>query len=486
MSRSGKCLAFVAVCVVAMAGCSKDKLETTGSSAPSVMLESMGVGSTVFGEAPAVVVKFDRDNYAVMSESVVGGVDHVDLKFGDRTVPAPVVGVDARTGAALIGPLGAEFTAAELSSTLPQGEFDTIGYSTLGSEDPDRLSQTRQRAKVTTQSSVSPFGISWLGYSPVDPAAVPVAGVGVDDSNRVVGFLGLISPAGEDIALTGANDVIAACDKIRLGGGDQRKVTTGAAQVTQGASSIADPSQFVSLFGMPSSEDRSLEFSWTGAPVVVGVRSGTTEGWDAVSSNTSQALSGIEALLSSQSVSIDAESWAAAAADPLSHDASQRRQTLTVDIAHDQPFVIRIELWSGTPADFSWTSSLPVAPQTSSTEVQPLNPGASAEFPIASGNASDFMVQMSASESYTVDLIGSRSNVDAKIFSPGVSLDATATLALDDVPGVRYVGDGHSGSSGGDERLTFTPTLTGAYRIRVWSSDDALGLASIRVSQGAK
>lgn len=435
---------------------------------------------TDYASGTGIVVDHDDEQYVLTNLHVVDPFDAADVTLSDGTSLAtlPVVGAEAATDIAVLGPVPGD-EAAQLEpiplapSEVAKGDdVYAVGYP--GTADPDSLDLTITSGLVSRLRELPAWDQTYVQTDAVVEQGQS-GGPLFSDDGALVGITGLALDESFSLALATA-DVTAAMDRILGDGGDDLLLVPPSADddpaggATSGTIEVADDLESSVLALPASSEDRVWNLSVSGPTGRFGV--GVYDGVSGeVLAQSAQGDVLLEELLAAEAarVGMSVEEYAGIA-EPLDPEVAARETapgTFRIDVPADVP--VEVELFvapDAAPTSLQWTSDLAMWPLVLAAPPTAIEVGQQVET-VMSGYQLTASFDVELTEGQELQLLASspQGYVDLVVAEPGRTV-TSADLNLDeDADGLTFFAESGGGLYDVDVDEPYTAPATGRYRI---------------------
>jgi S1-C subfamily serine protease len=395
------------------------------------------------------------DGYILTNAHVIAPFDAVDVTppGGDPIEDVPVVGVDFAADLALVGPLDEPLPALEIATADGVGTGDGVFLIGYPSETDASPTPTIAEGIVSRIRDIEGFDQTYL-QTDADIAGGQSGGALVDTLGRVVGISGLSLDEAFALALS-ADDVAERIDGMLTGGDDWMPLPdTGTTSGTVTIPGQAAPA----VFEIPAADvDSELTFSFTGPDPDITFEVFVDDG-NYVANQTAFDLSA--ALYDLEPADLLAE------LPPGSLIERNEDGSYTIELPADTRAAMRVGRTVEEPAEFQWTSSLPIVPIPDLDDDATSAPGDVVDGIIEPLEWQDlFTIELAAGQTVSITAASPTGDMAFLVYPVG------APPSIDTF----YADDSDVGLGGLDASEEFTADTAGTYRIAVVCNDSQAG-----------
>jgi S1-C subfamily serine protease len=402
---------------------------------PSIAFVSTDIGT---GTAWAI-----EDGYLLTSAHVITPFVSVDVTppGGDAIEDVPVVGVDLTADIALLGPLDEPLPPLPLDAPAAVGgdAVFLIGYP---SETETSPTPTISQGIVSRVRELPDFDQTYV-QTDADIAGGQSGGALVDAAGRVVGISGMSLDEAFALALSVA-DVNDRLDALRRGGDEWHPYPDDG--VTEGTVTVPGVDVGAVLVSVPTDTDTELSFTLSGADDL-GLEVFVDDGTYLISASYLTATAEEFELT-------EDELLESIGAEVLERD-DAGGYTFTLPAGIRATFLVS-RFTDDTPADVSFTSSVPLAPIADLDDDATIAVGDVVNGLIEPLEWQDvFVLELTEGETVTITAASAVGDMAFDFLQPGETVSAASI----------YVDDSDIGLGGLDSQLEFTAEVSGPHRL---------------------
>jgi hypothetical protein len=470
-----------------------------GDETPAKALLRCGDESVVYLETPyasgtGIVVEQQDERYVVTNLHVVDPFTEATVvrSDGEELATLPLVGAEAATDIALLGPIDgddATLTPVPLDP-VPVDKGDDVfivGYP--GTARADEVDLTITSGLVSRRRDLPEWDQTYVQTDAVVEDGQSGGPMFAGDGG-LVGMTALAFDESFSLALDTA-DVSAAIGRILDDGGDQLTLVPSSADddpsggATTGTIELPVDLDLPTLYLPASEQARTWNLSTTGPEGRFGVTVLDALGGEALAQNAAgTALDDELTAAAAEAAGVSPEVFGPV--PPLSPEAQAAEvapNTFRLEIPADTPVELQFLVApDAVPASLSWTSDQPLWQLTPPTTVEPLGLDQPAELILSSYQlGAIFDVELAQGASVQVVASSPWADVDVVIGAPGVQLNAPLLFSGAEVPGLTLLSDSDVGLYGLDVDEPFTAEAAGTYRLVVQNFDGVTSAARLEV-----
>jgi hypothetical protein len=470
-----------------------------GDETPTKALLRCGDESVVYLETPyasgtGIVVKQDDERYVATNLHVVDPFTEATVvrSDGEELATLPLVGAEAATDIALLGPIDGDDTTLTPVPLEPVAvdkgdDVFIVGYP--GTARADEVDLTITSGLVSRRRDLPEWDQTYVQTDAVVEDGQSGGPMFAADGS-LVGMTALAFDESFSLALD-TEDVGAAIGRILDDGGDQLTLVPTSADddpaggATTGSIELPVDLELPTLYLPASEQARTWNLSATGPEGRFGVTVLDALEGDALAQNAAGAALDDElTAAAAEAAGVAPEEFGAV--PPLSPEAAAAEvapNTFRIEVPADTTVEVRfIVAPDAVPASLTWTSDQPLWALTPPVTIEPLELDEPAELILSSYQlGATFDVELAEGAEVQVVASSPWADIDVVIGAPGVQLSAPLLFSGAEVPGLTLLPDSDVGLYGLDVDEPFTAEAAGTYRVVVQNFDVVTTAARLEV-----
>ena len=455
---------------------------------------------TAYASGTGVVIDQGEDLYVLTNLHVIDPFDAADVTLSDGTSLAtlPIVGAEAATDVAVLGPIdGTDADDAALEAVpLEPTEVDkgddvfVVGYP--GTAGADAVDLTITSGLVSRRRELPDWDQTYIQTDAVveeGQSGGPMFSAG----GALVGITSLALDESFSLALA-TSDVAASVDRILDDGGDDLLLVPASADddpaggATTGTLEFTDDLEAPVLFLPAAGDDREWNLTVAGPTGRFGVSvydglTGDLLAQSSAGGALSDELLAAEAARAGMSV----EEYAGTA-EPVDPEVTARETspgTFRIEVPAD--VIAEVELFmapDALPASLQWTSDLQMWPLLLPVPPQPLALGDQIETIFSSYQlTASYEVELAEGQQLRILASSPQGYVDVAVADPGRTVTSADLNLAEDGDGLQFLAESGGGLYDTDVDEPFTATATGTYRVILEHLDGYTTAARLEVRE---
>lgn len=443
--------------------------------------KSIAFVETESGSGTGVVVNLDKKKYVLTNEHVVDPFNSADVNINERSFEdLPVVGIDAASDIALLGPvvdkdLPPALAIADGTGVERGDELFLVGFP--GETKADDLEATIASGIVARVRTVKEFDQTYV-QTDASIGSGQSGGPMFDSDANLVGISGLSFAEEFALALTG-KDVKKAMQRIIEGKGDEYIGLSPVAKEGVGAKSgvlkLFDASDGQVLFLPAAKGERTWNFMvGMSAKPIVSVEK--LKGGEPLAVSASALV--VQTELAKQVAAArggrpeDLPDFAAGGLDPKLAPRETAPGKFSIPIKEDESaLAFVVAPLTDAPVEVPWESDIPLIVASRQVSEVVIELGGQVDKVIGGfDTAVDVLVNLTEGQRVQLYARSPQGDADVTVFEPGRKLDHL-TMADPEAAGAESFTDTEDGLYGLDSKTHYDVKKTGQYRFRLSIGD---------------